>query len=69
MQFMFSATICNSAQEALDLLDTREDEFDLVLGDVDLPDVDGFEFLQQLVHKTEIPVISEFMLMIIRFVV
>ncbi|XP_047978881.1 two-component response regulator ARR11-like [Salvia hispanica] len=45
------------AQEALDLLDTREDEFDLVLGDVDLPDVDGFEFVQQVVDKTEIPVI------------
>ncbi|XP_042046622.1 two-component response regulator ORR26-like [Salvia splendens] len=53
----YKASICNSAREALDLLDTREDEFDLVLGDVDLPDMDGFEFLQQVVRKTEIPVI------------
>ncbi|KAH6823234.1 response regulator 11 [Perilla frutescens var. hirtella] len=53
----YQVTICNLAQEALDLLEKRKDGFDIVISDVNVPDMDGFMFLEQVGLKMDLPVI------------
>ena len=53
----------NNGQEALALLRSRQedgdDQFDLVLSDVYMPDMDGFKLLEHIGLELELPVISE----------
>jgi two-component response regulator (ARR-B family) len=53
----------NNGQEALALLRSRHedgnDQFDLVLSDVYMPDMDGFKLLEHIGLELELPVISE----------
>ncbi|KAK4485721.1 hypothetical protein RD792_008367 [Penstemon davidsonii] len=54
---LFVVTICNLAQEALDLLRERKDGFDLVISDVNMPDMDGFKLLELVGLEMDLPVI------------
>jgi CheY-like chemotaxis protein len=54
----FAATTCNGAEAALALLMALE--FDIVLCDVHMPDMDGLELLQHIRRlEMDIPVISK----------
>ena len=49
-----------SAQDAIDTLRTRNHFFHLIVTDVHMPEMDGFEF-QKLVHKEfQLPVVSKY---------
>lgn len=54
-----SVTTCGRATDALLLL--REDigKFDLVISDVDMPDMDGFKLLELVGLEMDLPVISK----------
>ncbi len=47
--------LCRTAEEGLDSL--RQNKFDLILLDINLPGMDGFEFLQNIRKEFEVPVI------------
>jgi len=47
--------LVESAEEAIDRL--QHTNFDLIVLDINLPGMDGFEFLQELRHKSDIPVL------------
>lgn len=51
--------MCNLAQEALDLIETKKDGFDIVMSDANVADMDD-EFVER-VHRLQknLPVISE----------
>ena len=52
----------SNGHEALrELRDRQEDghQFDLVLSDVHMPDMDGFKLLEQIGLELDLPVISE----------
>ncbi|TVY07368.1 response regulator transcription factor [Paenibacillus cremeus] len=51
----YSVKIVNSGSEALKVL--RNDEMDLVLLDIMLPDIDGFEVLRTIRERADIPVL------------
>ncbi|XP_057776863.1 two-component response regulator ARR11-like [Salvia miltiorrhiza] len=53
----YEVSMCNSAQESLDVLGKQKDGFDIVISDAKVADVDDFNFLEQVVHKMNIPVI------------
>lgn len=53
-------TTCNLAREALDLLRERKDGYDIVISDVNMPDMDGFKLLEHVGLEMDLPVISEF---------
>lgn len=44
---------------ALNLLRQNSDAYDLVIIDVQMPDMDGFQLLESIVVEMDIPVISE----------
>ena len=53
----YSAIPAHSAREAVDLLDDVE-RIDLVLSDIRMPDVDGFDLLRVLRHRSpSLPII------------
>lgn len=56
---LFSVTTCNLAREALNLLRERKDGFDIVISDVNMPDMDGFKLLEHVGLEMDLPVISE----------
>ncbi|KAL0327327.1 UNVERIFIED_CONTAM: Two-component response regulator ORR26 [Sesamum angustifolium] len=56
----YEVTTCNLAREALDLLRERKDGFDIVISDVNMPDMDGFKLLEHVGLEMDLPVISEF---------
>ncbi|KAF5931210.1 hypothetical protein HYC85_032083 [Camellia sinensis] len=45
------------AREALDLLRERKDGFDIVISDVNMPDMDGFKLLEHVGLEMDLPVI------------
>ncbi|KAL0364267.1 UNVERIFIED_CONTAM: Two-component response regulator ORR26 [Sesamum angustifolium] len=53
----YEVTTCNVTQKALDLLQERKDEFDIVLCDVNMPDMDGFKLLEHVGITMDLPVI------------
>ena len=57
-----SVTTCGLAREALDLLRGRKDGFDIVISDVNMPDMDGFKLLENVGLEMDLPVISQFSL-------
>ena len=50
-----SATVCNTAEEAMEAVENRS--FQLITLDINLPGMDGFEFLQSYRKEKETPVI------------
>jgi len=51
----YAVTIVNSGKDALQAL--REGEYELILLDIMLPDIDGFEVLKNVREKDDIPVL------------
>lgn len=60
-------TTCNLAREALDLLRERKDGFDIVISDVNMPDMDGFKLLEHVGLEMDLPVISKSLLFLFFF--
>ncbi|KAL1808199.1 hypothetical protein ACET3Z_025189 [Daucus carota] len=54
---MVDVTICCLAKEALDILRERRDGFDIVISDVNMPDMDGFKLLEYVGLEMDLPVI------------
>lgn len=53
----YEVTTCALAIEALDLLRERKDGFDIVISDVNMPDMDGFKLLEHVGLEMDLPVI------------
>ncbi|CAK9155842.1 unnamed protein product [Ilex paraguariensis] len=53
----YEVTTCGLAREALDLLRERKDGFDIVISDVNMPDMDGFKLLENMGLEMDLPVI------------
>ncbi|CAI9756345.1 unnamed protein product [Fraxinus pennsylvanica] len=54
---LYEVTTCNLAREALDLLREKKDRFDIVISDVNMPDMDGFKLLEHVGLEMDLPVI------------
>ncbi|KAG5523214.1 hypothetical protein RHGRI_035135 [Rhododendron griersonianum] len=52
-------TKCNRAEIVLSLLRERKDGFNIVLGNVHLPDMDGFKLLEDVGLEMDLPIISK----------
>lgn len=57
-----SVTTCCLARHALNLLRERKDGYDIVISDVNMPDMDGFKLLEHVGLEMDLPVISQFSL-------
>ena len=55
-----AVTTCCLARDALNMLRERKDGFDIVISDVNMPDMDGFKLLEHVGLEMDLPVISEF---------
>ncbi|KAL9241139.1 hypothetical protein vseg_015283 [Gypsophila vaccaria] len=53
----YEVTTCGLAREALRLLRDRKDGFDIVISDVNMPDMDGFRLLEHVGLEMDLPVI------------
>lgn len=53
----YEVTTCGLAREALMLLRDRKDGFDIVISDVNMPDMDGFRLLEHVGLEMDLPVI------------
>ncbi|CAN4124064.1 unnamed protein product [Withania somnifera] len=53
----YQVTTCALAREALYLLRERKDGFDIVISDVNMPDMDGFKLLEHVGLEMDLPVI------------
>ncbi|KAJ0262909.1 Two-component response regulator ARR10 [Hirschfeldia incana] len=53
----YHVTTTDSAQTALELLRENRNKFDLVISDVDMPDMDGFKLLELVGLEMDLPVI------------
>ncbi|KAG9446349.1 hypothetical protein H6P81_012477 [Aristolochia fimbriata] len=53
----YEVTTCCLARVALDMLRERKDRFDIVISDVNMPDMDGFKLLEQVGLEMDLPVI------------
>lgn len=56
---VFAVTTTNQAIKALDMLRENRDKYDLVISDVNMPDMDGFKLLELLGLEMDLPVISK----------
>ncbi|KAK7319081.1 hypothetical protein RJT34_03794 [Clitoria ternatea] len=54
----YDVTTCCLAAEALKKLRERKDGYDIVISDVNMPDMDGFKLLEQVGLEMDLPVIS-----------
>ena len=61
---MHAVTMVTDAKTALDMLRERKDvdQFELVISDVVMPDIDGFKLLELIGLEMDIPVISKALL-------
>lgn len=55
----YEVTTCALAWDALKLLRERKDSFDIVISDVNMPDMDGFKLLEHIGLEMDLPVISQ----------
>ncbi|KAK9074626.1 hypothetical protein SSX86_007224 [Deinandra increscens subsp. villosa] len=53
----YEVTTCGLAIQALDMLRERKDGFDIVISDVNMPDMDGFKLLEHVGLEMDLPVI------------
>ncbi|XP_010432800.2 PREDICTED: two-component response regulator ARR10-like [Camelina sativa] len=53
----YHVTTTNQAQTALEMLRENKNKFDLVISDVDMPDMDGFKLLELVGLEMDLPVI------------
>ena len=53
-----SVTASGLSIDALDLLRERKDGFDIVISDVNMPDMDCFKLLEHVGLEMDLPVIS-----------
>ncbi|XP_043723993.1 two-component response regulator ORR26 [Telopea speciosissima] len=53
----YEVTTCGLAREALNMLRERKDRFDIVISDVNMPDMDGFKLLEHVGLEMDLPVI------------
>lgn len=53
----YEVTTCCLARKALDFLRERKDGFDIVISDVNMPDMDGFKLLEHVGLEMDLPVI------------
>ncbi|CAL0333115.1 unnamed protein product [Lupinus luteus] len=53
----YEVTTCCLAKHALNLLRERKDGYDIVISDVNMPDMDGFKLLEHLGLEMDLPVI------------
>ncbi|PON42351.1 Two-component response regulator [Parasponia andersonii] len=53
----YEVTTCGLATDALRLLRERKDGFDIVISDVNMPDMDGFKLLEHVGLEMDLPVI------------
>ncbi|XP_050379711.1 two-component response regulator ARR12-like [Argentina anserina] len=53
----YEVTTANDAYQALQILRENRNNFDLVISDVHMPDMDGFQLLKQLGDEMDLPVI------------
>ncbi|KDP26732.1 hypothetical protein JCGZ_17890 [Jatropha curcas] len=53
----YEVTTCGLAREALNLLRERKDSYDIVISDVNMPDMDGFKLLEHIGLEMDLPVI------------
>ncbi|KAH0674469.1 hypothetical protein KY290_026583 [Solanum tuberosum] len=53
----YQVTTCGLAREALHVLRERKDGFDIVISDVNMPDMDGFKLLEHVGLEMDLPVI------------
>jgi len=60
-------TTCCLAIEALKKLRESKDAYDIVISDVNMPDMDGFKLLEHVGLEMDLPVISKFFLLITFF--
>jgi two-component response regulator (ARR-B family) len=56
---VFAVTTATNAIEALTMLRENRNNFDLVISDVDMPDMDGFKLLEMVGLEMDLPVISK----------
>ncbi|XP_020527764.1 two-component response regulator ORR21 isoform X2 [Amborella trichopoda] len=53
----WEVTTCNLAEDALKMLRERKDGFDIVISDVNMPDMDGFKLLELVGLEMDLPVL------------
>lgn len=53
-------TTCGLARDALYLLRDKKDGYDIVVSDVNMPDMDGFKLLEHVGLEMDLPVISQY---------
>ena len=57
--WIFAVTTTNQAITALKMLRENKNNFDLVISDVSMPDMDGFKLLELVGLEMDLPVISK----------
>ncbi|XP_077227385.1 two-component response regulator ORR26-like isoform X2 [Tasmannia lanceolata] len=53
----YEVMTCGLARDALDMLRERKNRFDIVISDVNMPDMDGFKLLEHVGLEMDLPVI------------
>ncbi|KAF0916387.1 hypothetical protein E2562_007488 [Oryza meyeriana var. granulata] len=52
---ILTVTTCGLARVALDILRERKNKFDIVISDVNMPDMDGFKLLEHIGLEMDLP--------------